>query len=122
MLRSMLLGVLAVVLAAGLQVGIASAQANPGEILLFKVVTSKDDVVVGLSKKEIAALGTGAEIDVFAKELQRAGQISVWQYATRKDSDGQLRMAPLRRVVIMSSGTARIEPYKSAQDIDPPKS
>ena len=55
-----------------------------------------------------------------AVELQSAGQLSVWQYASQKDKDGALKMMPLRRIVIFASGTARIEPYKSAVPVLPP--
>jgi hypothetical protein len=117
MLKPVLRGTLAASAIAFALAGPALAQANPNQIALFKVVTAKDDIVVGWTKAEVEAMGHGALIDVVAGELQRAGQLSVWQFATLRDKDGQLKTAPLKRIVIFAPGTARIEPYVSAYDV-----
>ena len=84
------------------------------EYHLFKVISAKDDVIIGLSPAEAEALGRGPVLDNLARRLSDLGQVTVWQFATRKADDGQLELAGLRRVAIMKSEAIRIEPYKSA--------
>lgn len=95
------------------------ANADDPSVSLFKVVTVKDDVVVGLSKEALAGMGQGVPLDVFAGELQRRGQMSIWQYASTKNAQGELVMSPLRRVNILYNGTARIEPYSTSLKVVP---
>ena len=96
------------------------AVAQDAEVSMFKVVTVKDNVIVGLTRDELAKLGTGVPIDVIATELQRRGQLSVWQYGSTRGAQGELVMSPLQRVVILHAGTARIEPYKPSLKVVPP--
>jgi len=96
------------------------ALAQDQEVSLFKVVTVKDDMTVGLTREELAKFGTGVPLDVFATELQRRGQLSVWQYASTRGPQGELVMAPLQRVIILHAGTARIAPYKASLKVVPP--
>lgn len=118
MMKKLLLGTLAASAIAFAPADFASADSG-ADVLLFKVVTVKDDVVVGWTTDELGALG-GEPLGAVSSELQRAGQLSVWQYATKKDQDGALKMMPLRRIVVFSSGTARIEPYDSPLPVLPP--
>ena len=46
---------------------------------LFKIVTAKDDVVIGVA---------GTDLDALAKRLVADGQITVWQYAVHKAASG----------------------------------
>lgn len=80
-------------------------------VKLFKVVTQKDEVVIGLTGDELHALGSGLELDNLAKHLVADGQMTVWQYAVRKDQGGNLQEAPLRRIAIFKTDSLRIEPY-----------
>lgn len=92
---------------------IVVAQAAAG-YHLFKVISAKDDIIIGLSQAEAEALGRGAVLDNLAQRLADHGQITVWQFSTRKAADGQLELAALRRVAIMKSEAVRIEPYKAS--------
>jgi len=96
------------------------AVAQDSDVSMFKVVTVKDDVTVGLTREELAKFGPGAPLEVFAAELQKRGQLSVWQYASTRGAQGELVMAPLKRIVILQAGTARIEPYKASLKVVPP--
>jgi hypothetical protein len=96
------------------------ASAQSAEVSLFKVVGAKDDVIVGLTGEELAKFGPGAPLDVFATELQRRGQMPVWQYASTRGAQGELVMSPVQRIVILYPGTARIEPYKPSLKVVPP--
>ena len=49
---------------------------------LFKIITVKDEVVIGLSADELSAMG-GNDAGTVAKALAAKGTLTVWQYATR---------------------------------------
>jgi hypothetical protein len=105
------------VLAAGLAfifgpVVIALAQAAP--VKLFKIVTPKDEVEIGVTDEELRSFGAGPDIDVLAKRLADGGQITVWQYAVQRAADGSTVHAPLKRVAIFKADTLRIEPFNPA--------
>ena len=87
---------------------------------LFKVISAKDDIIIGLSPAEAEALGRGPVLDNLAQRLADHGQITVWQFAPRHGADGKLELAGLRRVAIMKSDAVRIEPYKAALRVVPP--
>jgi hypothetical protein len=90
-------------------------------VKLFKIVTAKDDVTIGLTAAELHALGSGPDIDNLAKHLAADGQITVWQYAVRHGQNGTLEQGPLRRVAIFKTDTLRIEPYSTPYAIVAPE-
>ncbi|WP_447748136.1 hypothetical protein [Variovorax boronicumulans] len=96
----------------------AQAQA-PAPVLLFKVVSPRDDIVVGI---EAAQLGAGAAPPVqrLAAMLAEKGQLTLWQYASHKDASGALVQAPLRQIVVFRNELLRIEPYATPLAIRPP--
>lgn len=96
------------------------ASAQDAEVSLFKVVSAKDDMVVGLTQDELAKFGPGVPLEVFAAELQRRGQMAVWQYASTRGAQSDLVMSPVQRIIVIYPGTARIEPYRSALKVIPP--
>lgn len=83
-------------------------------VKLFKMVTAKDGIVIGLGDEELRSFGPRADLDNLAERLAAAGQITVWQYAVTRAADGSLVQAPLRRVAVFKSDTLRIEPYNPA--------
>jgi hypothetical protein len=90
------------------------------QVRLFKIVSPKDDVVVGVTAAELSKLGTGPELDNLARHLAQDGQMTVWQYAVRKDQSGSLQEAPLRRIAVFKNDMLRIEPYASPLPVIPP--
>lgn len=97
-----------------------AALAQNADVLLFKVFSPKDDIVIGIRKTQVQAWGSGAPIDVVAKEVARAGQLPVWQYAPRRDAQGQGRFTPVQRVVVFASGVIRVEPYTTDMPVVAP--
>jgi hypothetical protein len=87
--------------------GPAWAQTVPG---LFKVISAKDEVVIGVA---------GVDVDGLAKRLVADGQVSAWQYAVHKAANGDLEQAPLRRVAILRQDTVRIEAFASPLKVVP---
>ena len=85
----------------------AVAWADQPSVKLFKIITTKDEVEIGLSDDELK----GGDLDTLAKRLADAGQMTVWQYAVHKNANGDLEHAPLKKVAIFKTDTLRIEPF-----------
>jgi hypothetical protein len=88
-----------------------AALAQQPAVQLFKVITAKDEVEIGLPADEVSALGG---LDGLAKKIAADGQITVWQYAVHKNASGDLEHAPLKKVAIFKTDTLRIEPFNPA--------
>jgi len=98
----------------------ASARAQE-QVKLFKVITSKDEITIGVTPGELKAMGAGEDIKLIAQQILQLGQITVWQYAVGRDTNGNLQMNPLRRVAILKNDTLRIEAASTTYKIAPPK-
>ena len=72
------------------------------KVSLFKVITSKDEIVIGMTDDELAKL-EGSNAGGIAKMLVAKGSMSVWQYAVRKAPTGDLEQAPLRQIGLIAS-------------------
>lgn len=81
-------------------------------IQLFKIVTSRDEIVVGLTAAEPGAIG-GDDVAAIARKLVADGLLSLTQYAVRRTADGLLEQGPLRQVAVLANESLRIEPYAS---------
>jgi hypothetical protein len=77
---------------------------------LFKVVSVKDEVVIGLSADELTSLG-GSDAGAVAKALAAKGTLTVWQYAVRKAANGDLEQAPRAKIGLIAHDSLRVEPY-----------
>lgn len=110
--------ILAAVVAASAFISLAGQALAEQAPSLFKIITVKDEIVVGLSPEEAAKLG-GADTAVIGKTLKADGTLTLWQYAVRKAADGSLEQAPLRKVTLLSHDTLRVEPYASPLRIVP---
>jgi hypothetical protein len=88
------------------------------KISLFKVVTTKDEIVIGLTDDELSKID-GRNAGGVAKMLAAKGAMTVWQYAVRKAETGALEQAPLRKIGLMANASLRVEPYTSPLKIVP---
>lgn len=95
------------------------AQAASAPVLLFKVVSPRDDIVVGIEPAQLAA-GATPPVQRLAAMLAEKGQLTLWQYASQKDAGGALVQAPLRQVVVFKNELLRIEPYGTPLPVKPP--
>jgi hypothetical protein len=77
---------------------------------LFKIISVKDEIVIGLSADEMSAMG-GNDAGAVAKALASKGSLSVWQYATRKAANGDLEQAPRAKIGLIAHDALRVEPY-----------
>ena len=101
-------GVLMIVLATAA----SAAWAQDKTTTLFKVVTVKDEIVIGLNAEELSGLG-GQDAGAVAKALAGKGELTVWQYAVRHAPSGELEQAPLRKIGLLANTSLRVEPYTS---------
>ena len=70
------------------------------KVSLFKVITSKDEIVIGIPEGELAKMDGNA--GGIAKSLVAKGSLSVWQYAVRKAASGDLEQAPLHKIGLIA--------------------
>jgi hypothetical protein len=87
------------------------------KVSLFKVITSKDEVVIGIPEGELAKMDGNA--GGIAKTLVANGSMSAWQYAVRKSASGDLEQAPLHKIGLIAKDSLRIEPYASPLKVLP---
>jgi hypothetical protein len=97
---------------------VAGAAGQASAETLFKIVTVKDEIVVGLTDAELAALG-GNDAGAVAKAISSKGTLTLWRYASKKAANGDLQMAPLDKVGVLANSSLRVEPYKSPLKVLP---
>jgi hypothetical protein len=90
-------------------------------VSLFKVVTVKDEVIIGLNAHELHALGAPekAPAGAIATALASKKELTVWQYAVRKADSGDLQVAPLHPIGLLAHDSLRVEPYSSPLTVLP---
>jgi hypothetical protein len=87
------------------------------KVSLFKVITARDEIVIGLSDDELAKMdGNAAGV---AKTLVAKGSLGVWQYAVRKAANGDLEQAPLRKIGLIAHDSLRVEPFPTPLKVLP---
>jgi hypothetical protein len=94
--------------------------AQPAPVMLFRVVSQRDEIIIGLTPAELDALGSGAEAERIARRLAAEGQIGAWRYVVGRAPDGSTRHVSPGRIAIMRQDTYRIEPYTPALPVAPP--
>ena len=97
-----------------------AAQAQTASVKLFKVVTVKDEVIIGLRDGDIAGASSLDAVQV-ASALKAKGELGAWRYAVRKAADGSLQQAPLHKIGLLAHDTLRVEPYASPLTVLPPQ-
>jgi hypothetical protein len=85
---------------------------------LFKIITVKDEIVIGLDAAELSQIG-GDDAGAVARALASKGQMTAWQYAVKHGQNGDLQQAPLRQVGLLSNASLRVEPYSTTYAIVP---
>ena len=85
---------------------------------LFKVITSKDEIIIGLSTDELKALG-GTDAGAVAHALAQKGDMAVWQYNVHRGANGEFQEAPTARIGLIANSSLRVEPYTTTYPIVP---
>jgi len=107
-------GALAVLVLAGAP----AAWAEENKTDLFKVVTVKDEIIIGLSSDELKALG-GTDASAVAHALAQKGDLTVWQYNVHRGSNGELQQAPTGKIGLLANSSLRVEPYSTPYAVLP---
>jgi hypothetical protein len=115
--RRSLLATAALVIAASTAPAFAQTK-DPAMTSLFKVISVKDDVTIGLSADELSALG-GNDAGAVAKALVAKGTLTVWQYAVRHAASGDLEQAPRAKIGLIAHDSLRVEPVASPLKVIP---
>jgi hypothetical protein len=97
----------------------AAAAAEP-QVALFRIVTARDAVLVGLPAAELAALPGAEPAGAIAARLQRDGHMMLWAYASGRTADGTLALRPTARIAVLRADALRVEPYRPALPVEPP--
>ena len=87
------------------------------KVSLFKVITAKDEIVIGISEGDLAQMEGNA--GGVAKALVAKGSMSVWRYAVHKSATGDLEQAPLHKIGLIASDSLRVEPYPTPLKVLP---
>jgi hypothetical protein len=88
------------------------------KVSLFKVITPKDEIVIGISEDDLSQMD-GRNAGGVAKMLVAKGSLSVWRYAVHKSASGDLEQAPLHKVGLLASESLRVEPYATPLKVLP---
>jgi len=75
---------------------------------LFKIVTVKDDIIVGLNDAELKEFGGDA--GGIAKAIAAKGSVTLWQYSVAQ-KDGERVVAPRLKIGVLANSSLRVEPY-----------
>jgi hypothetical protein len=75
---------------------------------LFKIITVKDDIVVGLNDAELKEMGGDA--GGIAKAIAAKGSLTLWQYSVGQ-KDGERFVGPRAKIGVLANASLRVEPY-----------
>lgn len=92
------------------------------KVTLFQVSTPKQEIVIGLTAKELKQLtgaGAGAGADAVEKALHEKGTLNAWQYSTQRGASGEMEQAPIRRIKLASSDDVHVETYSTKLKVLP---
>ena len=98
--------------------GSTAAWTEENKTDLFKIVTVKDEIIIGLSADELNALG-GHDASAVAHALAQKGDLTVWQYNVHRGPNGELQQAPTAKIGLLAHSSLRVEPYTTPYAIVP---
>jgi hypothetical protein len=87
------------------------------KVSLFKVITARDEIIIGIPEDELAKMDGNAP--GIARALVARGSLSAWQYAVRKAANGDLEQTPLHKVGLIANESLRIEPFATQLKVLP---
>lgn len=94
------------------------AWAQEAKMNLFKIVTVKDEIIIGLSPDELKALG-GNDAAAVAHALAQKGDLTVWQYNVHRGPNGEMQQAPTAKIGLLANSSLRVEPYTTPYQVVP---
>jgi hypothetical protein len=94
------------------------AWAQETKMNLFKIITVKDEIIIGLSADELKALG-GSDASAVAHALAQKGDLTAWQYNVHRGQNGELQQTPTAKIGLLANSSLRVEPYTTPYQIVP---
>lgn len=94
------------------------ASAQEKKMNLFKIITVKDEIVIGLTPDELKALG-GNDAGAVAHALAQKGDMTVWQYNVHRGANGELQQSPTAKIGLIAHSSLRVEPYTTPYVVVP---
>lgn len=94
------------------------ARAAAAGLSLFRVVTMRGDVLIGLTRQDVA--DPDPDADRLARRIARDGQVTAWRYAPRRGPDGTTRLAPSGRVCLLRQDVLMLEAHEPTLPVLPP--
>jgi hypothetical protein len=94
------------------------AWAQEKKVNLFKIITVKDEIVIGLTADELTALG-GSDAGAVARALAQKGNLTAWQYNVHRGPTGELQQAPSAKIGLIANASLRVEPYTTPYVVVP---
>ena len=89
------------------------------KVSLFKVITAKDEIVIGLAEDDLAQMD-GKNAGGIAKMLVAKGSMSVWRYAVHKSASAAIsNRRRCTRSAFSPSDSLRVEPYATPLKVLP---
>ncbi|MGM4923043.1 hypothetical protein AB8A31_09055 [Tardiphaga sp. 804_B3_N1_9] len=114
--KKVVLGLAATLLLADILAPDQSAAAQ--KVRLFKVITVKDDIVIGLNDEQMSHLQAKDAAGV-ARALVDKRLISAWQYRVRTGKTGIHEQLPYQPIALLALQTIRVEPYVTPLKVYP---
>ena len=72
-------------------------RAHGERMKLFRIVTMRGDLLVGLTEAALAGLGAGTEAERIARRIATGGQITAWHYEAGPGPKGGPPSSPAGR-------------------------
>jgi hypothetical protein len=87
---------------------------------LFRVVTIRGDLLLGISTAELAALGPGPDLDRLARRFATQGQVTGWLYHEGRGLDGAGWLRAAGRVSVLEQDALTLQPHDPGVPLQPP--
>ena len=78
---------------AAMALGFAAKASAADAVTMFKVISPRDEIFVGVPAADLAAMGQGAPAEAIARKVAADGQLSLWQYSVQRGANGALVIA-----------------------------
>lgn len=90
------------------------------EVRLYRLVTMRGDVLLGITTRDLAALGQGPDVEAIARRIAEDGQFTAWRYSAVRGADGAPRFVTRDRVAVLQQDALLVEPYQPGLPVLPP--
>lgn len=87
---------------------------------LFRVMTMRGDVLLGLTAAELSELGPGPDAQRLARRLATEGVLAGWRYRRMPGPDGRTCLGAFGRVSVAAQDALTVQPYLADLPVLPP--